>query len=83
MAYERSGISNKEIKEERQMKNIRNTSQEEAYEYYTQAIELVNKINGLINGRFVLRCYLAEVFGRNNGGVSKVTKFSDEIERRI
>lgn len=83
MAYKRSGISNKEIKEERQMKNIRNTSQEEAYEYYTQAIELVNKINGLINGRFVLRCYLAEVFGRNNGGVSKVTKFSDEIERRI
>lgn len=83
MAYKRSGISNKEIKEERQMKNIRNTSQEEAYAYYTQAIELVNKINGLINGRFVLRCYLAEVFGRNNGGVSKVTKFSDEIERRI
>lgn len=83
MAYKRSGISNKEIKEEMQMKNIRNTSQEEAYEYYTQAIELVNKINGLINGRFVLRCYLAEVFGRNNGGVSKVTKFSDEIERRI
>ena len=56
MAYKRSGISNKEIKEEMQMKNIRNTSQEEAYEYYTQAIELVNKINGLINGRFVLRC---------------------------
>lgn len=67
------------------MKNLMNTNtaQEEAYAYYTQAQELVNKINGLINGRFVLRCYLAEVFGRNNGGVSKVTKFSDEIERRI